>query len=79
LSSSVGSLASGAEPIASDDHFVPVEQVKQFESRLTQTRSITSVIYDRESGGAEHCQLGAVTLWHAALFDWLLEKFHQQA
>jgi pimeloyl-ACP methyl ester carboxylesterase len=62
-----------------DDHFVPVEQVKQFEDSLTQARSVTSVIYDRESGGAEHCQLGAVTLWHAAFFDWLLQKFPQHA
>ena len=58
-----------------DDHFVPVGQVKQFESSLTQARSVTSVVYDRESGGAEHCLLGAVTLWHAAFFDWLLQKF----
>jgi alpha-beta hydrolase superfamily lysophospholipase len=58
-----------------DDHFVPVEQLKQFEDSLTQARSVTSVIYDRESGGAEHCQLGAITLWHATFFDWLLEKF----
>ncbi len=58
-----------------DDHFVPVEQVKQFEQSLIQARSVTSVIYDRESGGAEHCQLGAVTLWHAAFFDWLAQKF----
>ena len=58
-----------------DDHFVPIEQLKQFETSLTQARSVTSVIYNRESGGAEHCQLGAVTLWHAAFFDWLGEKF----
>jgi pimeloyl-ACP methyl ester carboxylesterase len=62
-----------------DDHFVPVEQVKQFEDSLTRARSVTSVIYDRESGGAEHCQLGAITLWHAASFDWLLQKFPQHA
>lgn len=62
-----------------DDHFVPVEQVKQFESSLTQARSVTSVVYDRESGGAEHCQLGAVTLWHAAFFDWLAQKFPPRA
>ena len=61
-----------------DDHFVPVEQVKQFENGLTQARSVTSVIYDRGSGGAEHCQLGAVTLWHAVFFDWLAEKFPQR-
>lgn len=58
-----------------DDHFVPVEQLKQFASSLTQARSVTSMIYDRESGGAEHCQMGATTLWHATFFDWLLLKF----
>ncbi|RJF86635.1 alpha/beta fold hydrolase [Oleomonas cavernae] len=58
-----------------DDHFVPVAQVGQFEKALTQARSVTSVIYDRDSGGAEHCQLGAQTLWHATFFDWLLQKF----
>ncbi len=58
-----------------DDHFVPIEQVKQFEDSLTQARSVTTVVYDRDSGGAEHCQLGAVTLWHAAFFDWLAQKF----
>ena len=58
-----------------DDHFVPIEQVKQFENSLTQARSVTSVIYDRESGGGEHCQVGAATLWHATFFDWLLRKF----
>ena len=62
-----------------DDHFVPIEQVKQFATSLTQARSVTSVIYDRKSGGAEHCQLGAVTLWHAAFFDWLARKFPQHA
>ncbi len=58
-----------------DDHFVPVGQVKQFGNSLTQARSVMSVIYDRESGGAEHCQVGAATLWHATFFDWLLLKF----
>ncbi len=61
-----------------DDHFVPVEQVKEFENSLTQARSVTSVIYNRNSGGAEHCQLGAATLWHAAFFDWLAQKFPQR-
>jgi dienelactone hydrolase len=58
-----------------EDHFVPVEQVEQFEKALTGARSITTRVYDRESGGAEHCQLGAHTLWHADFFDWMASKF----
>jgi len=58
-----------------EDHFVPIEQVAQFEKALTAARSVTTKIYDRASGGAEHCQLGAQTLWHADFFDWMLAKF----
>jgi pimeloyl-ACP methyl ester carboxylesterase len=57
------------------DHFVPIEQVTQFEKALTSARSVTTEIYDRASGGAEHCQLGAQALWHADFFDWLAKKF----
>jgi alpha-beta hydrolase superfamily lysophospholipase len=58
-----------------EDHFVPLEQVGQFEKALTSARSVTTKIYDRASGGAEHCQLGAQTLWHADFFDWMAKKF----
>ena len=58
-----------------EDHFVPIEQVKQMQEALTSARSVTTKIYDRESGGGEHCQMGVPTLWHATLFDWLSEKF----
>ena len=61
-----------------EDHFVPFEQVKQMQEALTSARSVTTKIYDRESGGAEHCQMGAPTLWHATLFDWLSEKFERR-
>ena len=57
------------------DHFVPVSQVADFQLQLTGARSVTTVVYDRESGGAEHCQLGAQTLWHADFFDWMAKKF----
>jgi len=60
---------------ASEDHFVPIEQVAQFEKSLTSARSVTTRIYDRASGGAEHCQFGAQTLWHADFFDWMARKF----
>jgi dienelactone hydrolase len=42
-----------------EDHFVPVEQVTRFEKALISARSVTTKVYDRASGGAEHCQLGA--------------------
>jgi pimeloyl-ACP methyl ester carboxylesterase len=58
-----------------DDHFVPFSQVQAFEQSLTQAGSVTTHIYDEASGGAEHCQLGAVTLWHQHFFDWLMVKF----
>jgi len=58
-----------------EDHFVPFEQVAQFEKALTTARSVTTRIYDRASGGAEHCQFGAQALWHADFFDWMSAKF----
>jgi alpha-beta hydrolase superfamily lysophospholipase len=57
------------------DHFVPVEQVRDFVAALTGARSVRSIVYDAASGGAEHCQLGAQSLWHADLFDWLEQVF----
>ncbi|EQA45873.1 alpha/beta hydrolase family protein [Leptospira broomii serovar Hurstbridge str. 5399] len=58
-----------------EDHFIPVEQVSQFQTELTGAESVTTKIYDRNSGGAEHCQMGAIQLWHADFFDWMREKF----
>jgi alpha-beta hydrolase superfamily lysophospholipase len=58
-----------------DDHFVPADQADEFRASLTNARSVTSITFSRESGGGEHCQLGAPTLWQAALFDWLSAKF----
>ena len=57
------------------DHFVPLSQVHDFERALTNARSVTTCVYDDASGGAEHCQLGAVTLWHQDFFDWVAARF----
>lgn len=54
---------------------MPVEQVAQFQAALVAARSVTTKLYDRASGGAEHCQLGAQTLWHADFLDWMAAKF----
>lgn len=56
---------------ATEDHFIPLKQVEDFKRKLTNAKSVTSVIYDRASGGAEHCQLGAQALWQADFFDWM--------
>lgn len=58
-----------------DDHFVPAGQLEQFRASLTQARSVTSVEFDHASGGAEHCQIGAPSLWQGVVFDWLKAKF----
>ena len=58
-----------------EDHFIPLKQVDDFKSVLSRARSVTTKVYDRASGGAEHCQLGAHTLWHADLFTWIEDRF----
>jgi alpha-beta hydrolase superfamily lysophospholipase len=58
-----------------DDHFIPHNQLEDFRKSLTNARSVTTVMYDRASGGGEHCQLGAPSLWHATVFDWIAAKF----
>ena len=54
-----------------DDHFIPVTQAADFAASLTAARSVRTIIYDRASGGAQHCQMGAQSLWHADFFDWI--------
>jgi hypothetical protein len=61
--------------VGTEDHFVPFEQVAQFEKALIAVRSVTTKIDDRASGGAEHCQEEAQTLCRAHFFDWMSEKF----
>jgi dienelactone hydrolase len=55
------------------DHFIPDTQAAAFNCALTAARSVRMIIYDRASGGAEHCQMGAQSLWHADFFDWVAE------
>lgn len=58
-----------------DDHFVPDDQTAEFRKSLSNARSVTTITFDRLSGGGEHCQLGAPSLWQASLFDWMAAKF----
>ncbi|WP_246837573.1 alpha/beta hydrolase family protein [Leptospira bouyouniensis] len=56
------------------DHFIPLNQVEKFQKNLKNAKSVQTIIYDEEFGGAEHCQLGAATLWQADFFEWI-KKF----
>ena len=57
------------------DHFFPVEQVAAFQKALTKARSVTTRIFTEEEGGAEHCQTGALNMFHETLFDWMESRF----
>jgi alpha-beta hydrolase superfamily lysophospholipase len=61
--------------VGADDQFVPADQAPKYQDALVNARSITTKAYDRGSGGQEHSQLGAPTLWQADFFDWIEEKF----
>ena len=61
--------------VGANDHFVPPDQGQRYKASLTHARSVTMVTFDKASGGAEHCQAGAPSLWQATFFDWLAQKF----
>lgn len=47
---------------------------RKIQTKQTQIEQ-NAVCEFRASGGAEHCQMGAQTLWHADFFDWMSLKF----
>ena len=52
-----------------EDHFARPSQAAELARSLRAARSVRSIVYDRVSGGAERCHMGAQSLWHADLFD----------
>lgn len=50
---------------------VTASKTSAFARALTAACSVCSIVYDRASGGAEHCQMGAQSLRHTDLFDWI--------
>jgi pimeloyl-ACP methyl ester carboxylesterase len=57
------------------DHGVPLQQATDFQKALVNAQSVTLKVFDRLSGGAEHCQTGNQTTVHATIFDWIEENF----
>ena len=62
-----------------EDHFIPFHHTADFEKVLINASSVATRIFDRPSGGAGHCQMGNLTLVHAVVLDWLLEKLPASA
>jgi len=61
--------------VGEEDHFIPAHQTADLQAALVKARSVTVKIFDRASGGAEHCQVGDLSLVRAATFKWLLTTF----
>jgi alpha-beta hydrolase superfamily lysophospholipase len=53
------------------DHLVPVEQIEKMKKSMVNAKSVTVKIFNAAEGGAEHCQMGAFSLFYEELFDWL--------
>lgn len=56
------------------DLFIPLNQLDQERNALSRAHSVTTIIFDQDSGGSLHCQIGAPSLWQGALFDWLTAR-----
>ena len=53
------------------DHLVPAGKMERMKSRLVNAKSITKRTFTVEEGGQEHCQMGAFSLAHGEIFDWI--------
>lgn len=58
-----------------EDHFVPKSFLELNKQALTNASDLETILYTKESGGQEHCQVGAMLTWHADVLEWLSKKF----
>ena len=58
-----------------EDHFVPVSFLELNRQALRNAQNITTISYSEETGGQEHCQVGAILNWRADFFKWLEVNF----
>jgi len=61
--------------VGEDDQFIPLRQAAQFEAALVNAASVTKCVFDRISGGSEHCQAGCASLVDTAVYDWIESTF----
>jgi pimeloyl-ACP methyl ester carboxylesterase len=55
-----------------DDHFVPVEQAHEFADEIGEQATLE--VFETETGAAEHCQSGNLSLATGVIYDWLDEN-----
>jgi hypothetical protein len=58
-----------------DGHAEPSDFVERNANALVHARSLKKIVYAEDTGGQEHCQVGAATLWWADVFQWLEETY----
>ncbi len=54
-----------------DDHYVPLEQIRDQAALLTAARSVTSRVFSRADDAQAHCQVGNLPLAIDVMADWL--------
>jgi alpha-beta hydrolase superfamily lysophospholipase len=77
------SLENVAEDVTSDvlilaaekDHMIPLSQAYQLERALVNARSVEVRVFPDGEGAQAHCEFGAITQSHLAIFDWIDETF----
>jgi len=55
----------------SDDHFVPVDLCHEFATEIGEPATVR--VFETDSGGGEHCQMGNLALATGTIYDWLDE------
>lgn len=58
-----------------EDHFVPKSFLELNKKALINVTDLETILYTKESGGHEHCQVGAMLTWHTDVLEWLSKKF----
>mgnify|MGYP002338704009 CR=1 FL=1 len=56
-----------------DDHFVPVEQTHEFADETGEQATLE--VFETETGAAEHCQSGNLSMTTGVIYDWLDDVF----
>jgi len=55
-----------------DDHFVPVEQAREFAAEIGEEATLE--VFETETGAGEHCQSGNLSRATGVIYDWLGEE-----